>query len=168
MSATQCHGPVVYMATEGWTCRTCGKQLSCRRRLQTHEAHHTANRPFACSICWKWFRLMVDREQHELNHRHMCTVCGLMFTRQEKVKRHMKTMHGLLTGGPLPPKQQASTSDHVSFADDKRGSTPTGQGGDDVRCRQSPRSEHRVPQTKPKSRRHATPTGNRNERVEKL
>jgi hypothetical protein len=149
----------VYMATDGWTCRTCGKQLSRPDHLREHERLHTGQKPFRCNECRSWFRLRLDRDNHQLSHdgpiAGVCRVCGALFSRRYLVNRHIMSVHGLLSNGSLPPKEQPSTSDHDSFSDDKRGSTPTRQGGDDVRCRQSPRFEHRVPQTDPKRRRHA-------------
>jgi hypothetical protein len=120
----------VYMATEGWTCGTCGKQFSCRRRLQTHEALHTGERPFTCTYCRRWFRLRWDRDQHERDHRgpnpDMCRVCGKMFSRWWNVKQHMTTIHGLLTGGTLPPKPEAAPSEH----DNNNEVSSAGQGRD--------------------------------------
>jgi hypothetical protein len=184
----------VYMATDGWTCGVCSRQLSSRQGLQKHEILHTRERPFACTLCNEWFRLKVDRDHHHLKHRVMCKICGVMFIERFNLKKHMTNIHGLLAGVKrryIKPKQGLAASDHddnneASPAgqgrdDDPPGSehqtepkskrrhraapaedeiadwTTTGQGGDDVRYRQSPRSEHRVAQTKPKSRRCVAP-----------
>jgi uncharacterized Zn-finger protein len=139
----------VSMATEGWTCRTCGRKVCSQQSLQRHEALHSGKRPFCCTLCNRRFRLPGSRDHHQIIHGRpdgpICTVCGTMFSRRGYVKEHMRRIHGLLAGGrrrEIRRKERLSASEH----DDNNEASPAGQGRDD----DSPGSEH---QTEPKNQR---------------
>jgi hypothetical protein len=84
--------------SNGLTCGTCGKTLHNPSNLRRHKFLHTGQRPFPCLECKNWFRSEEDRDYHQLNHKHMCRVCGAEFVFRPSVKRHMLNVHGLLDG----------------------------------------------------------------------
>ncbi|CAG0901848.1 unnamed protein product, partial [Cyprideis torosa] len=63
-----------------FACAVCGKSLSSKKSLQSHERTHTQEKPFACRICGKSFAHSSNLSRHKLIHTgekpFACRICG--------------------------------------------------------------------------------------------
>ncbi|CAG0895618.1 unnamed protein product [Cyprideis torosa] len=59
-----------------FTCAVCGKSLTTKRRLQSHEFTHTGEKQFACRICGKSFADKYHLTTHKLFHTGPAMVVG--------------------------------------------------------------------------------------------
>ena len=73
-------------------CNICTKQFHRRAYLKKHMRYHSVERPYACSVCGKKFKVDCDLDHHMWIHSEetvLCHVCGKQFTCCQKLKRHM-------------------------------------------------------------------------------
>ena len=49
-------------------CNICGKVLSCKSALATHNRTHTAEKPFVCPTCGKAFNQKSSLNRHQSTH----------------------------------------------------------------------------------------------------
>ncbi|TKS68570.1 Zinc finger protein 717 [Collichthys lucidus] len=82
-------------------CLECGKECDSfhtASSLKLHEMQHSGERPFACTICGKTFRinsyLTAHYQTHIKDRPFICSVCGKGYSRAEELKVH----HRLHTG----------------------------------------------------------------------
>ncbi|CAG0904262.1 unnamed protein product [Cyprideis torosa] len=94
-----------------FTCAVCGKSLSRKQSLQSHELTHTGEKPFGCRICGKSFADRSTLRSHKLTHtgeklfsshlsshklthekgnRFHCSVCGKGFRSKEGFQGHTR------------------------------------------------------------------------------
>lgn len=93
-----------------FTCLVCSKSFTRRTTLNSHQRHHTGDRPFLCEFpgCGKAFAQNNDRKRHEKNHGFVkafrcggtppdgCSWgCGKEFARKDGLlEHHHKTVKG--------------------------------------------------------------------------
>ncbi|CAG0904553.1 unnamed protein product, partial [Cyprideis torosa] len=93
-----------------FTCAVCGKSLSRKQSLQSHELTHTGEKPLACRICGKAFARRSALSRHKLIHtgfrskegfegharkhsegeQSVCALCGEPFRLVEDLEKHLK------------------------------------------------------------------------------
>ena len=77
----------------------CGKTFSQKSRVKRHmnEAHDKREKVNMCTICGKGFALLYQLKRHTDRHEgiknYHCQECGLAFTSQQNVNRHVNTVH---------------------------------------------------------------------------
>ena len=70
-----------------------------RGNLARHERKHTGEKPYACTVCDKRFRISSHCKAHERTHTgekpFPCRVpgCGLRFTESGNRRYHERTLH---------------------------------------------------------------------------
>ncbi|CAG0898814.1 unnamed protein product [Cyprideis torosa] len=75
-----------------FTCGVCGKSLSTKRNLQSHEFTHTLDKPFACNTYA--FRSKSGLHYHQKKHsegiQSVCALCDQPFRLVEDLEKHLK------------------------------------------------------------------------------
>jgi hypothetical protein len=76
-------------------CAICGKTVSNKSNLKTHEITHTGAKPFQCHECHKFFSKKSNLRTHQLTHTgnkaFECQECGKFFALKTNLKAHEKT-----------------------------------------------------------------------------
>ncbi|KAG8875412.1 Metallothionein expression activator, partial [Tulasnella sp. 331] len=70
----------------------CGKTFAKLYHLRKHEATHSFDRPFKCSMCPAAFARKHDLQRHDKSHSsivYKCGGCRRTFTRRDALRRHM-------------------------------------------------------------------------------
>jgi len=75
--------------------------------MKNHERTHFAERPYACSVCGRAFKVKADCSTHLRRHRdagidgsimescYTCPVCSATFTLKVDLSTHVKDVHQL-------------------------------------------------------------------------
>ncbi|CAG0886796.1 unnamed protein product [Cyprideis torosa] len=75
-----------------FTCAVCGKSLSTKQHLRSHEFTHTGEKPFACRICGKAFADGSALGKHKLVHTgdkpFACRICRKSFAQSGHLSTH--------------------------------------------------------------------------------
>lgn len=81
-------------------CQFCNRGFLRKQDMERHEVTHSdpSCKPYSCKICSKSFRSSASAIRHRQTHnsdikRHVCDVCGDIFTQERYLKNHCKKMH---------------------------------------------------------------------------
>ena len=91
-------------------CPQCGKHLSCEANLRLHINNHLGVFKFHCDICSKGFQQKLHLLAHMASSHNIeslkskCPVCEKTFSREDKMKTHLKLIHQGWTS-TAPPKR---------------------------------------------------------------
>jgi len=81
---------------DNYLCHICSKPFTSKQTLNMHVNYvHSVDRPFACSMCTKSYKIKSELTQHEMTHsdhyNYSCETCGKQFRGKVNLRMHMKT-----------------------------------------------------------------------------
>ncbi|KAG6453047.1 hypothetical protein O3G_MSEX007979 [Manduca sexta] len=81
---------LIHMGTKNYICDICGFKSNFIGGLKDHKIRrHTATKVY-CKVCDRPFQNQQDHDKHKCQKKIvMCPVCGLQFSRNMKLSRHM-------------------------------------------------------------------------------